>query len=227
MWHDENYSMRTNWETCLDDKFSSCRRYCVSALICRPQVNHYEYMRWLNNNSSPPYSLDFCIQTIWVCILCRKKQELLSKTGQWINKPASPNAYSHFPPSYGNMQTTLLNPHDDKRPKLERARSAAEKENHPLQRTDSRLRRQYSQQETSTQRRESISASDSGVDDSYMQQRSHFHSQQQQQGSSSVDGQYSNQQYRNTSNSSYYQPQSGSGSSFQPEDDPRYYQVNF
>lgn len=155
--------------------------------------------------------------------MCRKKQELLSKTGQWINKPASPNAYSQF--FVGNIHTTLLNPHDDKRPKLERARSAAEKENHPLQRTGSHLRRQYSQQETSTQRRESISASDSGVDDSYMQQRSHFHSQQQQQGSSSVDGQYLNQQYRNTSNSSYYQPQLGSGSSYQPEDDPRYYQV--
>lgn len=39
-----------------------------------------------------------------------------------------------------------LHPHDpsDKRPKLERARSAAEKENHPLQRTGSGLRRQYS-----------------------------------------------------------------------------------
>lgn len=35
----------------------------------------------------------------------------------------------------------------DKRPKLERAHSAAEKENHPLQRTGSALRRQYSQQE--------------------------------------------------------------------------------
>lgn len=35
----------------------------------------------------------------------------------------------------------------DKRPKLERARSAAEKENQPLQRSGSQLRRQYSQQE--------------------------------------------------------------------------------
>jgi regulating synaptic membrane exocytosis protein 2 len=156
--------------------------------------------------------------------LCRKKQELLSKTGQWINKPASPqNAYAHFPSPYGNMQTTLLNPHDDKRPKLERARSAAEKENQPLlQRSGSQLRRQYSQQETSTQRRASASASDSGVDDSYIQQRSHFHSQQQQSGSS-VDGQYLNQQYRNTSSSSYYQSQSSSG--YAAEDDPRYYQV--
>lgn len=30
----------------------------------------------------------FRFQVIWVCILCRKKQELLSKTGQWINKTA-------------------------------------------------------------------------------------------------------------------------------------------
>lgn len=35
----------------------------------------------------------------------------------------------------------------DKRPKLERAHSAAEKENLPLQRSGSALRRQYSQQE--------------------------------------------------------------------------------
>lgn len=35
----------------------------------------------------------------------------------------------------------------DKRPKLERAHSAAEKENQPLQRSNSVLRRQYSEQE--------------------------------------------------------------------------------
>lgn len=38
----------------------------------------------------------------------------------------------------------------DKRPKLERAHSAAEKENLPLQRSGSALRRQYSQQEPRT-----------------------------------------------------------------------------
>jgi hypothetical protein len=32
-------------------------------------------------------------QVIWVCILCRKKQELLSKTGQWINKTTSPDGF--------------------------------------------------------------------------------------------------------------------------------------
>lgn len=42
-----------------------------------------------------------------------------------------------------------LNDPSDKRPKLERAHSAAEKENLPLQRVGSQLRRQYSQQETS------------------------------------------------------------------------------
>lgn len=29
------------------------------------------------------------LQVIWVCVLCRKKQELLSKTGQWMNKGAA------------------------------------------------------------------------------------------------------------------------------------------
>ena len=125
------------------------------------------------------------------------------------------------------MQTTLLNPHDtsDKRPKLERARSAAEKENHPLQRTGSQLRRQYSQQETST-RRTSASASDSGVDDNYLQQRSHLHSQPGTGvGGSNVDSQYMNQspQYRNTIGD-YYQ----SNTAGYPQDnDPRYYKVNF
>lgn len=38
----------------------------------------------------------------------------------------------------------------DKRPKLERAHSAAEKENQPLQRSGSVLRRQYSEQDPKT-----------------------------------------------------------------------------
>jgi hypothetical protein len=119
------------------------------------------------------------------------------------------------------LQTTLLNPHDtsDKRPKLERARSAAEKENHPLQRTGSQLRRQYSQQETSTRR---ASASESGVEDNYLQ-RSHLHSQPGiGGGGSNFDGQYMNQspQYRNTSG--YYQ---GSTGGYPQENDPRHYKV--
>lgn len=32
-------------------------------------------------------------KVIWVCILCRKKQELLSKTGQWIGKSPSTAAF--------------------------------------------------------------------------------------------------------------------------------------
>lgn len=86
------------------------------------------------------------LQVIWVCILCRKKQELLSKTGQWINKNTNQDAM------LWRMESDLrdLPPADasiDKRPKLERAHSAAEKENLPLQRSGSALRRQYSQQE--------------------------------------------------------------------------------
>lgn len=93
---------------------------------------------------------DYCLssqQVIWVCILCRKKQELLSKTGQWIHKSAGQEAM------LWRMESDLhglVSPADstiDKRPKLERAHSAAEKENQPLQRSGSALRRQYSQQE--------------------------------------------------------------------------------
>ncbi|KAJ6635288.1 Regulating synaptic membrane exocytosis protein 2, partial [Pseudolycoriella hygida] len=85
---------------------------------------------------------------IWVCILCRKKQELLSKTGQWINKVPESNSYNRRVEPHMSG-SSLPDPQDqsDKRPKLERARSAAEKENQPLQRSGSQLRRQYSQQE--------------------------------------------------------------------------------
>ncbi|XP_050553090.1 regulating synaptic membrane exocytosis protein 2 isoform X18 [Spodoptera frugiperda] len=86
-------------------------------------------------------------KVIWVCILCRKKQELLSKTGQWIHKSAGQDSM------LWRMENDLrgLPPQPDgsfdKRPKLERAHSAAEKENLPLQRSGSALRRQYSQQD--------------------------------------------------------------------------------
>ncbi|KAL0281616.1 UNVERIFIED_CONTAM: hypothetical protein PYX00_002550 [Menopon gallinae] len=98
-------------------------------------------------------------KVIWVCILCRKKQELLSKTGQWINKGLGGNHdtimskiqadlnQQQFPMTEEGIQQSLNN---DKRPKLERTLSAVEKENLPLQRTNSQLRRQYSQQEQST-----------------------------------------------------------------------------
>ncbi|XP_054271567.1 regulating synaptic membrane exocytosis protein 2-like [Macrosteles quadrilineatus] len=82
-------------------------------------------------------------KVIWVCILCRKKQELLSKTGQWINKGMSAGD-----PIMRRIEADLQQ--QDKRPKLERAHSAAEKENQPLlQRSGSQLRRQYSQQDAS------------------------------------------------------------------------------
>ncbi|CAH1186021.1 unnamed protein product [Phyllotreta striolata] len=76
-------------------------------------------------------------KTVWICILCRKKQELLSKTGQWMFGGTNPEL---------DIPQTQQAP-SDKRPKLERAHSAAEKENQPLQRSGSGLRRQYSEQE--------------------------------------------------------------------------------
>lgn len=48
----------------------------LSGLFIEHQLNFYFYHKF---------------QVIWVCILCRKKQELLSKTGQWINKSTSPD----------------------------------------------------------------------------------------------------------------------------------------
>ncbi|XP_045512502.1 uncharacterized protein LOC123706917 isoform X5 [Pieris brassicae] len=60
-------------------------------------------------------------KVIWVCILCRKKQELLSKTGQWIHKSTG---------------------HDSMLWRME-----SDLRNLPSQRSSSALRRQYSQQE--------------------------------------------------------------------------------
>ncbi|XP_055549948.1 regulating synaptic membrane exocytosis protein 2 isoform X3 [Wyeomyia smithii] len=103
-------------------------------------------------------------KVIWVCIVCRKKQELLSKTGQWINKSTSPDGVARrIEGDPRSLSHTTLDPHDpsDKRPKLERARSAAEKENDPMMRTGGQLRRQYSQQDVPPRR---MSQSDSGVD---------------------------------------------------------------
>lgn len=102
-----------------------------------------------------------------MCILCRKKQELLSKTGQWINKGMTGDAIMHqieadLHQRSEDITPTLTTP-TDKRPKLERAHSAAEKENVPLVRSGSVLTRQYSQQEQPTSGRR-MSASDSGVD---------------------------------------------------------------
>ncbi|XP_015120560.1 regulating synaptic membrane exocytosis protein 2 [Diachasma alloeum] len=105
-------------------------------------------------------------KVIWVCILCRKKQELLSKTGQWMVKSGLGAAdQAMLRRMQEDMQGTpgLTDLTQDKRPKLERARSAAEKENLPLlQSSGSLLRRQYSQQEQMPPRR--MSTSDSGVE---------------------------------------------------------------
>lgn len=107
-------------------------------------------------------------KVIWVCILCRKKQELLSKTGQWMTKTnLGPADNAMLRRMQEDMQGGVSPGHQeqiqDKRPKLERAHSAAEKENLPLlQRSASVLRKQYSQQETVSGRR--MSTSDSGVE---------------------------------------------------------------
>ncbi|XP_018306488.1 regulating synaptic membrane exocytosis protein 2 isoform X3 [Mycetomoellerius zeteki] len=108
-------------------------------------------------------------KVIWVCILCRKKQELLSKTGQWMANTglgAVDNALLQRMQEdlqVGGRQG-LADQTRDKRPKLERAHSAAEKENLPLLQRSGNcpLRRQYSQQEQISGRR--MSTSDSGVE---------------------------------------------------------------
>ncbi|XP_065203786.1 regulating synaptic membrane exocytosis protein 2 isoform X3 [Planococcus citri] len=90
-------------------------------------------------------------KVIWVCILCRKKQELLGKTGQWINQRMSSNEPVSKP-----EQDRDLSVLSDKRAKLERTQSAAEKENQPLERSGSLLRRQYSHQEQSSRSSDSM-----------------------------------------------------------------------
>lgn len=87
-------------------------------------------------------------QVIWVCILCRKKQELLSKSGEWINHGMATGGGGD-PSRRSEVSSPCMM--SDKRPKLERAHSAAEKEN-VLQRSNSLLRRQYSQQEPSSRK---------------------------------------------------------------------------
>ncbi|XP_077279991.1 rab3 interacting molecule isoform X1 [Temnothorax americanus] len=106
-------------------------------------------------------------KVIWVCILCRKKQELLSKTGQWMSKTGAVDSallrQMQEDLQVGGRQG-LADQTRDKRPKLERAHSAAEKENLPLLQRSGNcpLRRQYSQQEQISGRR--MSTSDSGVE---------------------------------------------------------------
>ncbi|XP_076254332.1 rab3 interacting molecule isoform X5 [Rhynchophorus ferrugineus] len=79
-------------------------------------------------------------KSVWVCILCRKKQELLGRTGQWMQAGMT-TAVTESDIITHQVQS-------DKRPKLERAHSAAEKENQPLQRSGSGIRRQYSEEQS-------------------------------------------------------------------------------
>jgi regulating synaptic membrane exocytosis protein 2 len=127
---------------------------------------------------------------------------------------------------------TTLHPHDpsDKRPKLERAHSAAEKENQPLQRANSMLRRQYSQQESSTRR---MSATEMGVDMSPNQRRMYTQQQQQQQqGQAQFQRQQSYQQPGTGGVTGHHVVQINSAygmhqqAAMYPEDDPKYYQVS-
>ncbi|XP_055698979.1 uncharacterized protein LOC129799265 isoform X8 [Phlebotomus papatasi] len=173
-------------------------------------------------------------KTIWVCILCRKKQELLSKTGQWIhkntvadgllrNRMESDMAHEHFQMG--------LDPHDpsDKRPKLERARSAAEKENLPLQRSGSMLRRQYSQQEQPTHRMGDSAADLISPGQRRMQPQypgmqpypgQQAYGMQQQPMGSMMGHQSQSQQPMQSQQAMQMQSQPG----MYPEDDPRFYQ---
>lgn len=78
-------------------------------------------------------------KVIWVCILCRKKQELLIKTGQWIKTPLSavstPEKENCGP---GGSQTN-----SSRFPPLQRASSL---QSHGRELPTPQLRRQYSQE---------------------------------------------------------------------------------
>ncbi|KAG1670081.1 Regulating synaptic membrane exocytosis protein 2 [Nymphon striatum] len=100
-------------------------------------------------------------KVIWVCILCRKKQELLIKTGNWLHttmggKQLTPNEMEKFVDIGSRSETASVRSDTSSivKGKLERALSS-EKENiqqglnrPPLQRTTSQgrepVRRQYS-----------------------------------------------------------------------------------
>ncbi|XP_031621686.1 regulating synaptic membrane exocytosis protein 2 isoform X2 [Contarinia nasturtii] len=140
-------------------------------------------------------------KVIWVCMVCRKKQELLSSTGQWMK---TTEGEGFICATGGSLHP---DPHDpsDKRPKLERARSAAEKENLPLQRTGSGLRRQYSH--------------DSSVDMLNPAQRRM--QQQIQASNASQHFQQSSLYGTNHHQSTHQQP---SSDIYSTDEDPKYYQ---
>lgn len=70
------------------------------------------------------------LQVIWVCILCRKKQELLIKTGTWMTSGLSHGEMMQMEHDDFSGTATPATPTGDKRPKLERGTSG-EKEQRP------------------------------------------------------------------------------------------------
>lgn len=140
-----------------------------------------------------------------------------------------------------HIQSLHPDQHDpsDKRFKLERSRSAAEKENQPLQRSGSLLRRQYSQQESS-RRMSSEMSGPGGMD--MMQDPSMYRMQQpQQQPGMTYSGgvqpgigyqgqqQQQLQQQQQQPPSGYDGQQYGPGQTsgyYQPTEDPTFYQVS-
>ncbi|XP_045101726.1 regulating synaptic membrane exocytosis protein 1-like isoform X2 [Portunus trituberculatus] len=70
-------------------------------------------------------------KVIWVCILCRKKQELLIKTGTWMNPGFSQHGEAmHLDHEYSGTAASVT-PTGDKRPKLERGASSEKENNRP------------------------------------------------------------------------------------------------
>ncbi|XP_042862005.1 regulating synaptic membrane exocytosis protein 2-like isoform X3 [Penaeus japonicus] len=69
-------------------------------------------------------------KVIWVCILCRKKQELLIKTGTWMTSGLSHGEMMQMEHDDFSGTATPATPTGDKRPKLERGTSG-EKEQRP------------------------------------------------------------------------------------------------
>lgn len=125
-------------------------------------------------------------------------------------------------------QQTVVDLHDsnDKRPKLERARSAAEKENLPLQRGNNVLRRQCSQQDQPPQRR--LSGVDYGAEQrSRIQPMTPQQQQQQQQQQQSPLHQES--QHQQSQKSQLLESSNRlaiANAKTYLEDDPKYYQVS-
>ncbi|KAK2719048.1 regulating synaptic membrane exocytosis protein 1-like isoform X2 [Artemia franciscana] len=73
---------------------------------------------------------------IWVCILCRKKQELLIKTGQWIHTAGSLRGPDSEAGSNAGTPVSTPTPSliGDKRPRLERTTSSEKENNKPMER---------------------------------------------------------------------------------------------